>query len=236
LTYLIPERYFGLEIDSFADQYYLALLALELLQGQPPVEVNVFADLESKREFFDNPRSFFGDLSDEQPAFSFVLTKMLEKDPENRWSKMSELAALFRDLAVGAVPRAVRQCVVEHYMTKLRDNMTFFERFYHHLFESSDEIGRIFSQRGVKMEEQHGKLAAALHFLVLFDPGNMTTLDAQAAKHLEFGIKREHFDLFKVAFMKSLCEAQIEDSYSHDAWCAILGPALEFMKEKAAIQ
>jgi hemoglobin-like flavoprotein len=237
LTYLIPERYFGQEIGPSADQYYFGLLALELLQGKPPVEVSVFANLETKRKFFDHPRSFFADLSNEQPAFSFILTKMLEKDPQNRWTSMSELAESLRDVAAGIVPKAVRNCVAEQYRTKLRNNMIFFDQFYHHLFESSEEIGKIFTQRGARMEEQHKKLAAAVQSLFHFDRGiGMTTLDDEAARHLEFGIKAEHFDVFKAAFLESLCKAKIADGYSHDAWRAILDPALAFMKERATIQ
>jgi hemoglobin-like flavoprotein len=234
MTYLIPERYFGREIGPSADQYYLGLLALELLHGTPPVQVRMFVDLETKRKFFDDPRSFFGNLSNEHPALSFILAKMLEKDPKDRWTSMSELADSLRDVASGTVPKAIKKCVAEQYKSKLRNNMPFFDQFYRRLFEWSEEIGKIFERRGVRMGEQHKKLAAAVQSVLLFDRGlEVTTLDQEAERHLEFGIKAEHFELFITAFLESLCTAKIEDGYSHDAWRAILHPALAFMKERA---
>jgi TIR domain len=109
LTYLSPERYFGRKIDAKTDQYYLGLLGLELLLGKPPVEVSTFADLETKRKFFDTPRPFFADLPVREPALSFVLTKMLEKDPQNRWTSMSDLEEALQQIAGGIVPKAVKK-------------------------------------------------------------------------------------------------------------------------------
>jgi TIR domain len=59
LPYLSPEIYHGKPIDGRTDQYYLALLALELVQGKPPVSIDTFADLQTKAKFFDGPRSYF---------------------------------------------------------------------------------------------------------------------------------------------------------------------------------
>jgi serine/threonine protein kinase len=234
LTYLIPERYFGRKVEPSADQYYLGLLGLEPLQGKPPVEVSTFADLETKRKFFDSPRAFFVDLSVQQPAFSFILTKMLEQDPQNRWTSMSELAEALRQVAAGSVPAAVKGLAVENYKNKLHNNRSFFDSFYRGLFRRSEEIRRIFCQRGVTMDEQYKKLDSAVHYLFLFDRNiKLTALDKEAENHRQLGLKAEHFDLFRAAFLEALHEAEIADAYSQDAWCAILNPALAFMSEKA---
>jgi serine/threonine protein kinase len=234
LTYLIPERYFGREIEPSADQYYLGLLALELLQGKPPVLVSAFADLERKREFFDAPREFFPELSVQQPTFSFVLTKMLEKEPHNRWPSMSELAAVLQQLAAGNVPKSVKSAAIHDYKSKLRNNRSFFDSFYRALFASSEEIHGIFNRRGVTMEAQYKKLDGAVQHLFHFDRGiELTSLDQLAEMHREFDLTAEHFDLFREAFLKALHEAKITDPYSRDAWRAILDPALAFMSEKS---
>jgi hemoglobin-like flavoprotein len=234
LTSLVPERYFGRKIEPSADQYYLGLLGLELLQGKPPVEVFAFADLETKRKFFDGPRAFFGNLPVKEPTFSFVLTKMLEPAPQNRWTSMSELAEVLRQVAAGIVPAAVKALAVESYKNKLHNNRTFFESFYRGLFRRSEEIRQIFDQRGVTMDQQYKKLDSAVHYLFLFDRSiKLTALDEEAENHRQLGLRAEHFDLFREAFLEALREVEIDDAYSQDAWRAILDPALAFMREKS---
>jgi serine/threonine protein kinase len=91
LTYLGPERYEGQKVDVASDQYYLGLLGLELLQGKPPVDVATFADLDAKKGFFECPRLYFGKLPVDEPAFSFVLARILERRPEDRWPSISNV-------------------------------------------------------------------------------------------------------------------------------------------------
>jgi hypothetical protein len=69
LVSLPPERYVG-ERSCFAtDEYYIALLGLELLLGKPPVEVNCYADLEKKLAFFDAPTAAFESIGRRRPRF-----------------------------------------------------------------------------------------------------------------------------------------------------------------------
>ena len=123
------------------------------MQRKPPVEVASFADLETKRKFFELPREFFGAIFPVQhPAFSFILTKMLEQDPQKRWKCMFELTDALQQAAEGIVPTAVKTHVVDNYKTKLRDNRSFFDLFYRNLFRASDEICAIFTQLEVTDE------------------------------------------------------------------------------------
>jgi serine/threonine protein kinase len=232
LTYLSPERYHGLPVGPRADQYYLGLLALELLQGRPPVEVSSFAHLETKRRFFEDPRSFFGDLPTRQPAFSFILTKMLEQDPQKRWTSMPELKTALQQLASGIVPTSVTKCVADSYNNKLHNNREFFDLFYKSLFSSFDEICAIFNQRNVTMDMQYRKLDHAMRYVFHFNPDiQPTTLDDQVERHSGLGIRMEHFGLFKAAFLDALRKMGT-DTYWLDAWSAVLDPALRFMKER----
>jgi serine/threonine protein kinase len=249
LTYLSPERYWGQKTDAYTDQYYLGLLGLELLQGKLPVEVSTFADLENKRRFFDSPREYFPDLPVRQPAFSFVLTKMLQKDPQNRWSSMSELVKALRELAEGKVPEFVKVKVRTEYKNKLRRNTNFFDSFYRALLTQSNEIRTIFAQHGVTTEKQCQKLkkqsqnldhavshllTADISFVKPHSSFELTPLDDQAESHRMLGVKAEHFDLFRATFLQALRNAQITDVYSEDAWRALLDPAISFMSERAS--
>jgi serine/threonine protein kinase len=233
-TYLVPERYFGEKIDWRTDQYFLGLLGLELLQGRPPVEVYAFSDLENKRKFFDAPREYFGELPERNPALSFILTKMLEREPQNRWASMSELADPLHEVAKGNVPNTVKKLAAEHYKRELSNNREFFASFYEALFDSP-EIRDMFVRRNVVMDRQYQKLDSAVRSLWYFNPSiEPTSLDDQVKLHGEFGLKADHFGSFKKAFMTALLDAKITNPYARDAWRAILDPALDFMKAKLA--
>ena len=176
LTYLSPERYDGEKVTGLTDQYYLGLLGLELLLGKPPVDVATFANLEIKKQFFESPRLFFGELSSKQPAFSFVLARMLERKPEKRWASMSGLVSALQQIEAGEVPEVVRARADEDYSDKLRGNRGFFHSFYQRLFESSDEIGKLFDRRGVKLDDQYRKLDRAMGSLLNFNAGSKPRL------------------------------------------------------------
>jgi hypothetical protein len=79
----------GKRSRSETDQYYIALLGLELLTGKPPVTVTCYADLDKKKVFFDAPLATFEQHRRKAPALFFVLKRMLEVHLEGRWKKMS---------------------------------------------------------------------------------------------------------------------------------------------------
>jgi hemoglobin-like flavoprotein len=232
LTYLSPERYYGKPIGERTDQYYLALLALELLHGKPPISVETFADLKSKEEFFVSPRSYFDEtLRRSQPALSFVLTKMLEPEPENRWAAIGDLVAALQDIAKGKVPEVVTQHADAQYTTVLRKNAAFFRSFYRILFEKSDAIAVLFQRASI--EEQSRKLDKAMSNILNFTQSLRTSSLADAVdSHRGMGIEPEHFGMFRDAFIEALREAGITDGYSQDAWRAILDPALNYMRDQ----
>jgi len=233
LSYLSPERYYGKPIGAKTDQYHLALLALELLQGKPPVSIAAFADLQKKADFFKSPRSYFDDgLRLNQPALSFILAKMLELEGGDRWEQMGDLVSALQDVAKGKIPVPVKQYADTQYNTELRKNADFFRSFYRILFEKSDEIRGLF-QQGSSVDEQSQKLNRAMGSILNFTRDLRTTsLGDQVDRHRSMGIKTEHFGLFRDAFIDALSEARIVDGYSQDAWRAILDPALNYMRDE----
>jgi serine/threonine protein kinase len=236
LTYLSPERYEGKDVDATSDQYYLGLLGLELLYGNAPVDVATFADLEVKRHFFESPRSYFGELSVDQPAFSFVLAKMLERKPENRWPSMSNLVAILQQLESGNVPDVIKEHADEVYVHKLRNNKSFFALFYKKLFGYSEEISTLFGSRGVSMDDQYRKLDRAMGAILAFNQRlRATTLEPHVETHGHFGLRAEHFGFFREAFLGALRETPDLTEYSLEAWSAVLGPALTYMRDKTCI-
>jgi hemoglobin-like flavoprotein len=211
------------------------LLALELLQGKPPVQVETFADLKLKEDFFKSARSRFDEvLRTEQPALSFVLAKMLEPEPESRWPAMSDAVAALQDIAKGKVPEAVKKHADAQYMTILREKADFFRSFYRILFEKSDAIEALFAHKSI--EEQSQKLNEAMNTILNYTEGlKASSLAGEVRRHHNMGIKPEFFECFKDAFMDALREAGITDGYSEDAWRAVLDPALNYMKSNIAL-
>jgi hypothetical protein len=65
-----PQQYRGEPYTHLTDQYALALLAVEMLLGQPPVVVRRAADLEEKRRFFDDPARWCDQLVSLHPALA----------------------------------------------------------------------------------------------------------------------------------------------------------------------
>ena len=236
LTYLSPERYEGKDVDATSDQYYLGLLGLELHYGNAPVDVATFADLEVKRHFFESPRSYFGKLLLDEPAFSFVLAKMLERKPENRWPSMSNLVGILQQLESGTVPDVVKEYADEVYVHKLRNNKAFFASFYNKLFEYSEEIAKLFGSRGVSMDDQYRKLDRAMGTILAFNQRlRATTLEPHVETHGHFGLRAEHFGFFREAFLGALRETPDLTEYSLEAWSAVLDPALTYMRDKTCI-
>jgi hemoglobin-like flavoprotein len=232
LSYLSPERYGGKRIDWRTDQYYLGLLALELLNGEPPVAIKVFGDLQRSTDFFKSPRERLSrEFRRREPALSFVLARMLECDPRERWRSIDALVVALQEIARGIVPEVVKQCADEHYHEKLRGNMAFFAKFYDALRASSPEIDALFQP--VAMEEQFRKLDGAMVSILNFTLRRRTsTLGPYAREHYKRGVKPEHFGPFRDAFLAALGELKLADAYQQEAWRAVLHDAVNYMSRQ----
>jgi TIR domain len=228
LPYLSPERYYGKPFDARTDQYYLGLLGLELLNGKLPVPIQIFADLETKVQFFKAPRSFFDpNFCLNEPAFSFVLARMLEIDEKNRWTDTSDLVVSLQELAKGDIPNPIKQYTYDQYVDTLNNN-NFFSSFYTILIANSKEIEKLFEK--IPMDAQYDKLAEALSSIFDFTLKRTAGFAKHVKKHR--ALRPEYFLLFQEAFLAALLKVKITDGYSHYAWRAILKPALAFMEQQ----
>ena len=234
LPYLSPERYYGEPIDGRTDQYYLALLGLELLQGKPPVPVEKLADLKDLAAFFDSPRSFFDEeFRRGYPGFSFVLARMLERHPASRWATIPDLIDALHDVAEERIPEAAKQYADDQYSDTLQNRAEFFRLFYQILLAKSPDIRALFQSRGI--DEQAQMLNNAMASILTFDKRlRAARLEREINRHRRMAIKAEHFGLFRDAFVEALSEANIADGRSTDAWRAVLDPALNYMREEIA--
>jgi hypothetical protein len=93
MNYVIPEIYNGGCLSYESDQYYLGLLALEMLNGEPPVTITCIGDFEKKKVFFDEPRRYFCEWQNAEPGLGIIIARALQKDPKERWPCMEEVAS-----------------------------------------------------------------------------------------------------------------------------------------------
>ena len=229
LTWLTPEQYDGRKTQATSDQYYIGLLGLELLTGVPPVVVNCFADLDKKRAFFDEPMAKFDEHRKASPALFFVLARMLERRPEDRWPSMAEAHQALQQISEGALPDELRSRARSIYWKV--QGTSFYNDLYDVMFKNSDETRRIFEARNINMEEQQKKLHAAAGVLLNFRPtDDPNPMSGHATSHHALGLKPEHFAAFRDAFLVALSRQKPRpDNYAVDAWRAILDAGIAYM-------
>jgi hemoglobin-like flavoprotein len=229
LTWLAPEQYDGRRVQVATDQYYIGLLGLELLTGAPPVTVNCFADLNKKRAFFAAPMAEFDKYRKASPALFFVLARMLERRPEDRWPSMADAHRALGQIAEGSLPDELRSKARDTYR-KLRGS-NFYGDVYQGMFSISDETRKFFDARNINMEEQHKKLHEAAGVLLNFRPtDDPNPMSRHAADHHALGLQLEHFTAFRAAFLTALSRQKPKpDRYAVDAWRAILDAGIAYM-------
>jgi hemoglobin-like flavoprotein len=227
LTWLAPEQYEGQRAQVATDQYYIGLLGLELLTGKEPVKVNCYADLNKKRLFFAAPMAGFSEKRKASPALFFVLARMLERRPEDRWPTMADAHRAMRQVAEGSLPDDLRSKAREVYRKLWASS--FYRDLYEEMFRISGETRAFFKQ--TNMEEQQKKLHAAAGMLLNFRPSDdPNPMSPHASSHRELGLRPEHFTAFRDAFLVALSKQKPKpDSYAVDAWRAILDAGIAYM-------
>jgi hemoglobin-like flavoprotein len=226
LSSLSPERYAGDPFRFETDQYYIGLLGLELLTGEPPVAVKSFADLEKINAFFDAPLSKFERYRGELPELFFVLARMLERRPEDRWSDMFEVYRALNRIVEGKLPEKLRNHAIETF--KMLDDTKFYRDFYNCFFEKSPRSRELFKK--INWKEQHQKLHEAVGVLLTFRPEDPQNLEMSnyARRHRALGLTSQDFAAFREAFIDTLIKERI-DGYGIDAWRAIFNAGVAYM-------
>jgi hypothetical protein len=228
LTSLAPERCAGERFSFKTDQYYIGLLGLELMTGEPPVQVNCYADLLKKEAFFDAPLAKFQKYREASPELLFVLGRMLERQPENRWPSMSEVYECFSRIAQGKLPTGLRNnAIATHDELELK-YPTFYSDFYQNFFRRSPRAKAFF--KDTNWEVQCQKLKEAIGVLLNFRPEDVRNpgMSVYAKLHHTRGIQSEYFLAFREAFIDTLNNAKV-DNYGVDAWRAILNAGIVYM-------
>lgn len=102
--YMSPEQGQGLKIDGRSDEYSLAVMAYELITGQPPFQAETPLGIVLKH--VTEPLTPPADINPRVPqAVSQVIVKALSKDPVDRYATTIEFArTLSQAIAASPVP------------------------------------------------------------------------------------------------------------------------------------
>ena len=222
-TYLLPEQYDGTPLTPLADQYSLALLALEMLHGVPPVQVTKPADFELKRRFFEDPLACIpadATWPDEHPLLKRILSRMLRRVPQERYPSLKAAA---RDLA--RVEPDANAIARRSYVTRVTSAEGFFTDFYARFFERCPDAAPLFSDVSRQADKLRGTAVALLDFDPDREPNALT---AHQAAHRRPDITPAHFEGFLAAFLDTL-EARGATARDLQAWRTVFQPALQYL-------
>jgi serine/threonine protein kinase len=92
--YMAPEQFHNQPLTGAADQYALGVVAYEMLTGKPPFDGTTLAEI-IKQHLFNAPPDLKQDRPDLPAAVSEAITRMLAKEPADRFPDLdSAIAAL----------------------------------------------------------------------------------------------------------------------------------------------
>lgn len=227
-TYLAPEQYEGQPYTEQSDQYAIGLIALEMLEGRPPVTVTRLADLEAKRRFYDDPGSFAGPWQRDQSRLRGVIFRMLRKDPAQRFARLADVHHALAHLEPADVVLAKKS-----YSRVCAGKPAFYAAFYRQLFARCPEAQPMFA--ALDMAEQYAKLDSALHYLLNFADMDMTeptALTGIARRHARLGLTGKQFDDFAEALLETL--RQFGEADAVEAWDRTIRPGVQYLKLRSA--
>ena len=206
LNYIAPEDYYGEALNEKTDQYALGLVALSMLQGEPPVAINHMDDLAKLPEFFENPRKFFDKAwRDRAPGLSRVIARMLCKEPGERWDSMAAVLNAIEPLQRSQRGQEVHVAdAKQSYYRYCFRKKEFYESFYVIFRRLSSTADKLFAD--VSMERQYEMVDEAIERLLNFrDGAEPTTLSrTRKSHHDRFALASDDFDHFRDAFLEAL--------------------------------
>jgi serine/threonine protein kinase len=235
LAYMTPERFLGREPTLLTDQYSLGLIATELLGGPRIPRVVRPCDLEAKRQLFADLESGKGEWAARSPEFAGVVCRMLRVDPEQRWSSITEVRDLLKEIEVSESPaerdrKIATTSYVRFQARGVEGERQFYSRFYRNLFAAAPEVKAHFAS--IDMERQYSMLNRAIHALLEFDPQSAKSqeqLAQMAARHARLDLTRYHYEVFLGTLLKTIEECGESDPARLTAWRNTLTPGIDFL-------
>jgi hypothetical protein len=233
-TYVLPEKRAGVPPDVRADQYFLGLLALELMAGQP-----LFLIAEEQEPA--DPLQLLSDAvwAQRHEQLALLVRRLLSPDPADRFpGEAAELASTEHAVRSSApmrqvldqlrklesAERALAKYAYRRVVTPAWEGaaagLAFARAFYDEFFRRSPAARQIFERarlaRGgdaagpIPDQTHQRKLLDGLKLVLNFNPGGQpSAIDSLAASHAGFGITGAQFADFESAFLATLDRALV---------------------------
>jgi serine/threonine protein kinase len=232
MNYVIPELYNGGCLSYESDQYYLGLLALEMLNGVPPVTITCIADLEKKRCFFDEPRKYFYEWQNSEPGLAIIIARALQKNPKERWPCMEAVASQLLDVRES---RWYDDIIKTSYAAHCQGNKEFYRTFYKKFFEKQPKWKQYFRKHEIKMAHQYKMLDDAVALLTNFHSGREPTALSHVARiHAKLHLEKGQYAEFMESFIETICEMGEKDEDTQRAWRWLFDHGTNYLLEAAA--
>jgi hemoglobin-like flavoprotein len=224
-TYLLPEKCAGREADAYADQYFLGMLALELLESRM-----LFVVAENEQPADPLALLERAPWAKRHQQFRAIVACLLAKDPLQRFrGGMSEVLANLR--ALEDASRALAKYSFCTYVVPEGEGeaagLAFSRQFYKKFFERAPAVEKLFreAQRqrtaatapaheppAIPDDMQHRKLMDGLKAVLNFRPGGQpSSIDSVAARHAGFHLDAGQLADFEASFIDTL-EARVRQT------------------------
>ncbi len=229
-----------------ADQYFLGMLALELLQGENLFIVDEKASAREPRRFLEStPRPAWAQRHEQ--LFG-VIDRLLQLRPSARYDDMGQVVAQLRDLEESW--RALAKASFLQHLEPAGDAQRWFafsKAFYGNFFSLRPQARLSFVRaRGRPAEEaehfepdnrHHAKLLDGLKAVLNYRAGGKpSAIDSVVRSHVGYGIAAGDLLPFSVAFLKTLREhleqARLDAQSVADivaAWQTLFAPVVAEM-------
>ncbi len=256
-TYLAPEKLSQRQVDHRADQYFLGMLAVELLELERLFVTRPGAAPPSPQELLARVQQSPARWTRHEQLRLLVCT-LLQPDPDDRFESMDAVVAQWA--ALEEPHRALAKYAFRRWIEPVGRadlGLEFSGRFYRHFFEADDGVRAIFERAAqqrhpgamadaLAMDVAHlRKLVDSLKAVLNYRVGNApSSIDSLMPVHDHRGILESHFQAFTDAFVATLREAWAAEAQSATAiepaeaeaivrsWQALFAPVIVEMKRR----
>jgi serine/threonine protein kinase len=218
-TYLAPEKIAQRQVDHRADQYFLGMLALELLELEQLFAVPHGAVLPSPQELLARARHSSARWTRHEQLRELVC-RLLQPDPDDRFDSMAQVVQQWA--ALEEPHRVLAKYAFRRWIEpdgNADSGLAFSRRFYARFFEADASVRGIFQhaaqQRNLAttadaltLDVAHlRKLVDSLKSVLNYRGGNApSSIDSLMAVHHNRGIQPAHFQAFTDSFITTLRE------------------------------
>ena len=254
-TYIAPEKLTHKEAGQQADQYFLGMLALELLEAErvfvlaPGAQPMEPLALLARVEHSTAPWTRHEQLKK-------LLCRLLQPDPSRRFDSMEQVVAQLR--ALEEPSRVLAKYSFRRWVEPEGDarlSVAFSRRFYERFFSTDESVRAIFARAAQQRhpdadgdapaldEVHHRKLVDSLKAVLNYRLGSEpSSIDSLIPIHHKRRITGPHFQAFTDSFIHTLMESMRDASDAADAqgdhaeivnaWRALFAPVIEEMERR----